>query len=421
MNPRRLQHAIRGAEVRAEAEKMGPPTGSAINMEIYGKDLRNLGEITASFKRVIKDIPGLVDLKDNYISAKPEIRVDVDKEKAALMGLDAFTIAQAVKTAINGFKVGVYREGKDEYDIVARLPKEDRDSLEDIRRITVSGPKGEPIPITSLADVTMGGGLGGINRIDQKRVVTISADVSGRLAEEVIADINKAVSGIELPRGYSYKFTGEQEEQAKASAFLERAFAGALFLIFIVLVTQFNSVATPFIILTAVILSLGGVMVGLLITGTAFGVIMTGVGVLSLAGVVVNNAIVLIDYFEQLKEQGRNAREALIEAGLTRFRPVLLTAITTVLGLIPMATGVSFDFINMRLDMGSETSQWWGPMAVAVIFGLAIATVLTLVVVPTLCSLQEAGRNGPHNANPLNLQNKLQTRQKYEEQMLIIR
>nr|WP_275405801.1 efflux RND transporter permease subunit [Desulfovibrio sp. JC022] len=386
----RLQNSIRGAEVRAEPEKMGPPTGSAINMEIYGKDLRQLGEIAASFKRTIKNIPGLVDLKDNYISAKPEIRVDVDKEKAAIMGLDAFTIAQAVKTAINGFKVGVYREGKDEYDIIARLPKEERDSLEDIKRITVSGPKGEPVPITSLAEVTMGGGLGGINRIDQKRVVTLSADVSGRLAEEVIGDINRAVSGIELPRGYSYKFTGEQEEQAKASAFLEKAFAGALFLIFIVLVTQFNSIATPFIILTAVILSLGGVMVGLLITGTAFGVIMTGVGVLSLAGVVVNNAIVLIDYYEQLKEQGRNVREALIEAGLTRFRPVLLTAITTVLGLIPMATGVSFDFINMRLDMGSETSQWWGPMAVAVIFGLAIATVLTLVVVPTLCSVQES-------------------------------
>ncbi|TIH19187.1 efflux RND transporter permease subunit [Marinifilum sp. JC120] len=386
----RLQNSIRGAEVRAEPEKMGPPTGSAINLEIYGKELRQLGTIAAAFKRSIKDIPGLVDLKDNYISAKPEIRVDVDKEKAAIMGLDAFTIAQTVKTAINGFKVGVYREGKDEYDIIARLPKHDRDSLEDIKRITVSGPKGEPVPITSLAEVTMGGGLGGINRIDQKRVVTLSADVSGRLAEEVIGDINKAVSGIELPRGYSYKFTGEQEEQAKASAFLERAFAGALFLIFIVLVTQFNSIATPFIILTAVILSLGGVMVGLLITGTAFGVIMTGVGVLSLAGVVVNNAIVLIDYFEQLKEQGRSAREALIEAGLTRFRPVLLTAITTVLGLIPMATGISFDFINMRLDMGSETSQWWGPMAVAVIFGLAIATVLTLVVVPTLCSLQES-------------------------------
>jgi CzcA family heavy metal efflux pump len=386
----RIQHALRGIEVRAEAEKMGPPTGSPVNLEIYGDDLRQLGNIAAKFKRAIKDIPGLVDLKDNYVSAKPEIRVDVDKEKAALLGLDAFTVAQAVKTAINGFKVGVYREGKDEYDIIARLPKENRDSLDDIKRITVSGPKGEPVPITSLSTITLGSGLGGINRIDQKRVITLSADVSGRLAEEIIAEIETKLADFELPRGYTYQFTGEQEEQREASEFLTKAFVSALFLIFIVLVTQFNSITTPFIILTAVILSLGGVMVGLLVTGTAFGVIMTGVGVLSLAGVVVNNAIVLIDYYEQLKTEGMAAYDAIIEAGLTRFRPVILTAITTILGLVPMATGVSFDFMNFRLDTGSETSQWWGPMAVAVIFGLAIATILTLVVVPVLCSLQES-------------------------------
>jgi len=386
----RLRAAIRGAEVQAEPEAMGPPTGKAVNLEITGNDLRQLGEIAMKFKRAIKNVPGLVDLKDNYVAAKPEIRVNVDKEKAALLGLDTFTVAQAVKTAINGFKVGVYREGKDEYDIVARLPKDQRSSLDDIKRITVSGPKGEPVPITSLANVTLGGGLGGINRIDQKRVITLSADVSGRLAEEVIADIETILTDMSLPRGCSYKFTGEQEEQKKASEFLMKAFGTALFLIFIVLVTQFNSTTTPFIILTAVILSLGGVMIGLLLTGTAFGVIMTGVGVLSLAGVVVNNAIVLIDYFEQLKNEGLAVRDALVEAGLTRFRPVLLTAITTVLGLIPMATGVSFDFLNFRIDTGSETSQWWGPMAVAVIFGLAIATVLTLVVVPVLCSLKES-------------------------------
>ncbi|WP_319541819.1 efflux RND transporter permease subunit [uncultured Pseudodesulfovibrio sp.] len=386
----KLQAAIRGVEIQAESEKMGPPTGDPVNLEIYGTDLRKLGALAGAIKHAIRDVPGMVDLKDNYVAAKPEIRVDVDKEKAALLGLDAYTISQAVKTAINGLKVGVYREGKDEYDIVARLPKKDRDSLEDIKRITVSGPNGEPIPITSLCTVTLGGGLGGINRIDQKRVVTLSADVSGRLAEEVIADIETRLAKFEFPRGYSYQFTGEQEEQRKASTFLETAFTAALFLIFIVLVTQFNSISTPFIILTAVILSLGGVMVGLLVTGTAFGVIMTGVGVLSLAGVVVNNAIVLIDYYEQLKMRGVEARDAIIEAGLTRFRPVLLTAITTVLGLVPMATGVSFDFINFRLDMGSESSQWWGPMAVAVIFGLGIATILTLVVVPCLCSLQES-------------------------------
>nr|WP_287411118.1 efflux RND transporter permease subunit [Pseudodesulfovibrio sp.] len=386
----KLQAAIRGVEIQAESEKMGPPTGDPVNLEIYGTDLRKLGALAGAIKRAIRDVPGMVDLKDNYVAAKPEIRVDVDKEKAALLGVDAYTISRAVKTAINGFKVGVYREGKDEYDIVARLPKKDRNSLEDIKRITVSGPNGEPIPITSLCTVTLGGGLGGINRIDQKRVVTLSADVSGRLAEDVITDIKTRLTEFEFPRGYSYQFTGEQEEQRKASSFLETAFTAALFLIFIVLVTQFNSISTPFIILTAVILSLGGVMVGLLITGTAFGVIMTGVGVLSLAGVVVNNAIVLIDYYEQLKLRGVEAREAIIEAGLTRFRPVLLTAITTVLGLVPMATGVSFDFINFRLDTGSESSQWWGPMAVAVIFGLGIATILTLVVVPCLCSLQES-------------------------------
>ncbi|BDQ33835.1 efflux RND transporter permease subunit [Pseudodesulfovibrio portus] len=384
----RLQAAIRGAEVRVEPEKMGPPTGDPVNMEITGTDLRTLGEMAQRIKRMIADVPGMVDLKDDFVAGKPEIRVDVDKEKAALMGVSASTIAQTVKTSVNGFKVGVYREGKDEYDIVARLPKKSRSSLEDIKRITVSGPDGRPVPITSLATVSLGGGLGGINRIDQKRVVTVSADVSGRLATDVIKDINDRLAGFEFPRGYSYKFTGEQEEQDNASAFLERAFVAALFLIFIVLVTQFNSMTTPFIILTSVILSLGGVMLGLLITGTAFGVIMTGVGVLSLAGVVVNNAIVLIDYYEQLKESGIEARDAIIEAGLTRFRPVMLTAITTVLGLVPMATGVSFDFINFRLDMGSETSQWWGPMAVAVIFGLGVATLLTLVVVPCLCSLQ---------------------------------
>ncbi|MBG0790691.1 MAG: efflux RND transporter permease subunit [Desulfovibrionaceae bacterium] len=384
----RLQESIRGAEVRAEPEKMGPPTGDPVNMEITGADLRTLGELATGIKTRIAEVPGLVDLKDDFVAGKPEIRVNVDKEKAALMGVSANTIAQTVKTAVNGFKVGVYREGKDEYDIVARLPKSERSTLEDIRRITVSGPSGKPVPITSLAEITMGGGLGGINRIDQNRVVTVSADVSGRLAEDVIKDIETRLADFDWPRGYSYKFTGEQEEQNNASAFLERAFVAALFLIFIVLVTQFNSMTTPFIILTSVILSLAGVMLGLLITGTAFGVIMTGVGVLSLAGVVVNNAIVLIDYYEKLKANGIEARDAIIEAGLTRFRPVMLTAITTVLGLVPMATGVSFDFINLRLDLGSETSQWWGPMAVAVIFGLGVATLLTLVVVPCLCSLQ---------------------------------
>jgi multidrug efflux pump subunit AcrB len=237
--------------------------------------------------------------------------------------------------------------------------------------------------------VSLSGGLGAITRLDQKRVVTVSANVSGVLANDVIVEIERRLKDFVWPRGYSYRFTGEQREQEKATRFLSKAFVATLFIIFIVLVTQFNSAVTPFIILTSVLLSLIGVFLGLMITGTAFSVIMTGVGVISLAGVVVNNAIVLIDYINQLKESGLTTHQALERAGLVRFRPVMLTAITTILGLLPMATGVSFDFGDFSWVVGGESSQWWGPMAVAVIFGLAVATLLTLVVVPVLYSLTD--------------------------------
>ena len=379
---------IRGAEVQVEKEEEGPPTGPPVNIEISGRDIMILGDLAAGIRDKIKDIPGLVDLKDNFVKGKPEIRVRVDKEKAALLGLDTYTIAYTVKAAINGVKVGVFREGKDEYDIIARLPDRDRHSIESLKRITVSGPNGRPVPLTSLAQVSLSSGIGAIMRLDQKRVITVSGDVSGRLANDIINDIEvRLANDIEWPRGYTYRFTGEQEEQKKAQDFLGKAFIATLFLIFLILVTQFNSLITPFIILTSVLLSLIGVLFGLLITGTPFGVIMTGIGVISLAGVVVNNAIVLIDYYNQLMARGLSSRDALERAGQVRFRPVMLTAITTILGLLPMATSISFDFRNLAWDIGGESSQWWGPMAVAVIYGLSLATLLTLVVLPVLCSL----------------------------------
>jgi multidrug efflux pump subunit AcrB len=384
----RILETIYGAEVQVEKEEEGPPTGPPINIEISGEDIHMLGELAARARKVIKDIPGLVDLKDNFVRGKPEIRVRVDKEKAALMGLDTYTIAYTVKSAINGVKAGVYREGKDEYDIIARLPERDRKSIKSLKRITVSGPQGDPIPLTSLAEVKLGSGIGAIMRLDQKRVVTISGDVSGRLANDVIKDIDARLSQqIDWPRGYSFQFTGEQEEQAKAQAFLSKAFFACIALILLILLTQFNSLVTPLIILASVVFSLIGVFLGLLITGTAFGIIMTGIGVISLAGVVVNNAIVLIDYIDQLLAKGLSSKEALLRAGSVRFRPVMLTAITTILGLLPMATGISFDFRKMAFDIGGESSQWWGPMAVAVIFGLGFATLLTLILVPVMCSL----------------------------------
>ena len=390
----RILATMKGAEIQVEKEEEGPPTGKPINIEISGKNILTLGELAARVRKEIRNIPGLVDLKDNFVKGKPEIRVRVDKEKAALLGLDTYTIAYTVKAAINGVKAGVYREGKDEYDIIARLPERDRQSIENLKRITVSGPRGEPIPLTSLAEISLGSGIGAIMRLDQKRVVTISGDVSGRLANDIIKEIDDRLkANLTWPRGYSYRFSGEQEEQAKAQAFLTKAFLACIAIILLILLTQFNSFITPLIILSSVILSLIGVFIGLLVTGTAFGIIMTGIGVISLAGVVVNNAIVLIDYYNQLLAKGITSVDALMRAGAVRFRPVMLTAITTILGLFPMATGISFDFRKLAWDIGGESSQWWGPMAVAVIFGLGFATLLTLIVVPVLCSLEHSLKN----------------------------
>ncbi|KAF1075304.1 efflux RND transporter permease subunit [Halodesulfovibrio sp. MK-HDV] len=388
----RLTAMITGAEVRVEEEKGGPPTGAPVNLEVYGKDMRELGVIVDNIRAVMRDIPGPVDIKDDFVSGKPEIQIRVDKERAALLGLDTYTIAYTIKAAINGVKVGVFREGKDEYDILTKLPESERQSIKALRRITVSGADGEPIPLTSVASVKLASGLGAINHKDQKRVVTVSANVEGRLANDVIRELDVRLKEMSWPRGYSYTFSGEQEEQRKASEFLTEAFVATIFLIFLVLVAQFNSMATPFIILTSVLLSLIGVFGGLLICGMPFGVVMTGVGVISLAGVVVNNAIVLIDYFEQLRAKGMKTREALVKAGLTRFRPVLLTAITTILGLLPMAVGISFDFFTFSFITKSDSTEWWSPMAVAVIFGLFVATMLTLLVVPVLCSLKEGAK-----------------------------
>lgn len=386
----RLLAAIQGAEVRVEKEEDGPPTGPPVNIEISGEDMGVLGDVAARVRKAIRDVPGLVDLKDDFVSGKPEITVEVDKEKAALLNLSALTVATTVKAAVGGAKVGVYREGKDEYDILVKLPEKDRRSVESIQRLTVSGPGGAPVPLTSVAEVKITSGLGAIQRIDQKRVVTVSADVSGRLAGEILADIDAILKKMDWPRGCRYTFTGEQKEQDKSQDFLSRAFLAGLFLIFLILVAQFNSLATPCIILTTVVLSFIGVFFGLLVTHTAFGVIMTGVGVISLAGVVVKNAIVLIDFYVQLRAQGLPVREALATCGRLRFRPVMLTAVTSILGMVPMALGVSYDFINLRWDVGGESAQWWGQMASAFIFGLSVSTLLTLVVVPVLVSYQES-------------------------------
>ncbi|PLX99037.1 MAG: AcrB/AcrD/AcrF family protein [Desulfuromonas sp.] len=384
---------IAGAEFKVEKQEDGPPTGPPVSVEISGEDIDVLDRLVSEARGLIKDVPGLVDLKDDFSRAKPEIRIDVDREKASLLGLSTAQIAAMIKAAISGTKLGVYREGEDEYDIVARMPEARRTSVADIGNLLVPVISGPPVPLSTVATVELGAGFGSIRHLDQKRVVTISAETYGRNSNEVLKDVQKQLSSLQLPSGYQVNYSGEQEEQQKAAAFLSKAFIGAIMLIMLVLVTQFNSVLQTLIVMSSVILSLTGVFLGLTLTATPFGIIMTGIGVISLAGVVVNNAIVLIDYINQLLRDGMDVNGALIRAGIVRFRPVMLTAITTILGLLPMAIGINFDFTSLGWEIGGESADWWGPMAVAVIFGLAFATLLTLVVVPVLYSLADSARN----------------------------
>ena len=375
---------IAGAEIQVEREEMGPPTGAAVTVRIVGEDFQTLERLSEQAKRLIADVSNIVNLRSDLEATRPELAFTVNRRVAMLLGVNTAIVGNFLKMAVFGSKVGTYRQYNDEYDITVRLPLADRVSVDDLYRLQIPNARGQAVPLSSLGTVQYRGGFGTINRVDQKRVVTLTADAEGRLSSEVLADVQKRLESFQLPAGYEIRYAGEKEEQDKAQAFLSKAFAIALLLVTLVLVIQFNSLMVPFIILTTVLLSLIGALTGLLVCHLPFGIIMTGIGVISLAGVVVNNAIVLLAYTRQLQQQGLDLVAAAAEAGVTRLRPVMLTAITTISGLIPMAVGVSYDFHTLSWATRSESTQWWRNMAVVVIFGLGFATILTLVVVPSL-------------------------------------
>jgi multidrug efflux pump len=381
---RRALADLGGAEIKVEKQEEGPPTGAAVTVRFIGEDFKKLEAISAAAKQLIANVPGLVNLRSDHEAARPELAFRVDRQRAMLLGVNTLIVGNFLKTAVLGTKVSTYRQFNDEYDITVRLPVAQRENIDDLFRLHVPNARGEAIPLSSLGEFEYTGGFGTIRRINQKRVVTLTADAEGRLSTEVLGDVQRRLGQLDLPPGYEIRYAGEKEEQDKAQAFLSKAFVTALFLILLILVAQFNTLTAPLIIMTTVILSLIGVLAGLLICRMPFGIIMTGVGVISLAGVVVNNAIVLLDYTRLLQRRGLDLIAATVQAGATRLRPVLLTAITTILGLIPMAIGVSYDFHKLAWVTKSESSQWWSGMAIAVIFGLAFATLLTLVVLPTL-------------------------------------
>jgi multidrug efflux pump subunit AcrB len=381
---------IPGARIDVSKPQEGPPTGSAVEIQIKGEDFAILENISTDIQRKIKDVHGLTELRDNFEKGKPELRIRIDREKAALLGLNTSQIASTIRTAINGTEASKYRLGQDEYDITVRFSEDFRKSYTDLLNLTIFY-EGKHIPLANFATIDFSSGLSNVNHVDGDRVITITADAFGRSSAEVLGEVKGRLEYYQLPAEYTMSYAGQDTEQQAASDFLSRAFMIALLLIFFVLVTQFNSVSLPFVIMVSVFLSFFGVFFGLLVTFRPFGIIMTGIGIISLAGVVVNNAIVLIDFIQQMRKRGVAKMEAIIQGGKTRLRPVILTAITTILGLIPLTTGINIDFIGLFkgdftkfIQFGAESSQWWSNMGIAVISGLFFSTAFTLVVVPVL-------------------------------------
>ena len=375
---------IVGAEIRFSQESYGPPKSSAVSIELSGDDFDVLAMLSKEVRATIRDIDGLTDLDDDLDRGRPEIRVIVNREEAWLAGMDTQTIGLSVKAAVEGIRAGQYREGDEEYDVVIQFPPQFKEDLAYIESMTLVNSKGDAIPFSSVATIEQGVGMGSIRHIDRKRTVTVLGRAEGRSSTEVVADAKTLLAGFNLPNGYTLTFTGENEDRNDTQGFLIIAFFIGLLLITLVLIAQFNSIIQPLIIMSSVILSLAGVFLGLLLFDLPFGIFMTGLGCISLAGVVVNNAIVLIDFINRERKRGASVEEAVIHAGKTRFRPVTLTAVTTVLGLIPMAVGISFDFRSFSWLIGGTSSQFWGSMAIAIIFGLSFATILTLIVIPVL-------------------------------------
>ncbi len=380
-----------GAEIKVDRQQEGPPTGPPVSIELSGEDFDMLYDLAQTIIRNIETIPGLVDLQHDYEAALPELQFEIDRTRAAKAGFDASSLGNYLRMAIYGLEASKLRADEEEFEITLRFPKQDRQSLDLLGSLQLPPPQGgQAVPLSALGTFSYEGGRGAISRKDQRRVITISGEAAQeRGVDEILEDIQRRMQDISLPAGYNVHYAGEDEEMRESGAFLSRAFGLALGLILVVLVLQFNSVLLPLVIVFSILLSLIGVMWGLLICGMRFGVIMTGVGVISLAGIVVNNSIVLIDCIQQRRAEGLAPLEAVVMAGRLRLRPVLLTATTTILGLLPMAVGYSIDFQSWppKLIAGAESSQWWAPMAVAVIFGLAIATILTLVLVPLMYSV----------------------------------
>ena len=395
---------IPGAEITVAQEQGGPPTAKPISIEVTGEELDSLVKASEQLKSYLagKQIAGIEELKSDFQNNKPEIIFNIDRERANREGISTGQIGSDLRTAIYGKEVSKFRDANEDYEINLRAREEQRNDLQALRNMKVTyrdmGMGGiiRQVPLSSFAEIDYVNTYGGIKRKQEKRIIILSSNVLGDYnPNEVVSNIQSEIDQFKAPNGVQVKMAGEQEEQLETAAFLGTAMLVALGLILIILVTQFNSVSKPLIILSEILFSIIGVILGITIFRMEMSIVMSGIGIVALAGIVVRNGILLVEFTDLMVEQGMSVKEAVIEAGRTRMTPVLLTATATMLGLIPLAIGFNIDFAtlfsegNPHLYFGGDNVAFWGPLSWTMIFGLGFATFLTLVLVPCMYLLAD--------------------------------
>ncbi len=380
---------IAGLWIEVREPEAGPPVGKAVHIQLASRNPALLDGAVEIVRQKLGTVSGLVDIEDSSPVPGIEWKLSIDRVQAAKFEANVSILGSFVQLVTKGLKVSDYRpdDSDDEVDILARFPEQYR-TLDQLDNIRVNTPMG-PIPVGNFVERTAEQRTGMLRRVDTRRIMFIKADVAeGVLPDDKVREIKAWLETAELPHGVEVVFKGEDEEQQAAQAFLMKAFAVALFLMAIILVTQFNSFYSAFLILFAVVMSTVGVLLGLLAIGQPFGIVMSGIGVIALAGIVVNNNIVLIDTFDRLVKISKDARSAILRTGAQRLRPVMLTTVTTILGLLPMVLQINIDFITREVSTGAPSTQWWVQLSTAIVFGLAFATLLTLLVTPSALMLR---------------------------------
>jgi multidrug efflux pump len=378
-----------GLRLEFRKQEQGPSAGKPVVLKLSGEDSVILDQTVSRVRNAMVELGGLVDIEDDRALPGIEWQLQVDREEAARYGADVLSVGNAVQLVSNGLLLATWRpeDALDEVDIRVRLPQSWR-SLDQLQRMTLASRNGQ-MPLSHFVSLEPAQKTGTLRRVDGQRTITLEADVApGYQVAERLQALQAAVSD-EIPQGVNVRVGGEGEDQQQASSFLIKAFVTAVLLMMLILVIQFNSFYQTLLVLSAIVFSTAGVLLGLLVNGQSFGIVMVGMGIIALAGIVVNNNIVLIDTYNQMRSEGLEPVEAALETGCLRMRPVLLTAITTVLGLMPMVLGVNVNLLEPSLGFGAPSTQWWTQLSSAIAGGLTFATLLTLLVTPCMLVLGE--------------------------------